>query len=589
MPDEAPARPPLSLEEVSTLGLSLAGERSLAAMVERVRGAIESWAAPSLVLCLERDAGSEGGWRSVPALSWGALAPGSERSLARMIEDAPAGSFARPTLLRTEVSATNVRPRDNAVIPWSSGEAGGYLVLRGIPRPAPSNLAESIALACLPIWALLRPALPTPAPPPPAVVEPAKPSELPALHRKLESLERARAAAEKSRDEAESEAAELRDRVEHLEREQARAAEERRALEAGRVAASHSDAALLAQRLKELELVRLQMGEVARKAKEAEAARAALEQRCGGAESEAAAATARAEALEAERAGMRREMQAFERQRDESGAALARARAEIQTLYASIDSVQRDLQDQARQLAEGREGSTASLGRLERAAEDAAEQRAAAERERDEARRLAAEAEGRAEQASASERALSERWQSTVASFRDALEALRRTPFVPPTLRVSMSGAENALAEDGRPAARPALGIRVLLLDRDAPGLDALASDLENAGLDVLVAHYPEEVAFFLKTPEAKRLAAAVCDVMAFRADQEVADAFRAWRHDVPGVALFISFMADHPTEAERARRVPSLLTAGYLKRPLESGPVVEALVGLNRRSAPKA
>jgi len=108
---------------------------------------------------------------------------------------------------------------------------------------------------------------------------------------------------------------------------------------------------------------------------------------------------------------------------------------------------------------------------------------------------------------------------------------------------------------------------------------------LETAGLDVLVAHYPEEVAFFLKTPESKRLAAAVCDVMAFRADQEVADAFRAWRQDLPGLALFISFMADRPTEAERARRVPSLLTAGYLKRPLESGPIVEALVALGKRS----
>lgn len=583
MSDEAAAKPPLSVEEVASLGLSLAGEQSFAAMAQRLREAIESWAAPSLVLCIEKDAGADGGWRTVPALSWGALSPGSQRSLARMIEEAPPGSFARPTLLRTEVSATNVRPRDNAVIPWSSGPAAGYLVLRGIPRPAPPNLAESVALACLPLWPLLRAAPAAPAP-----VEAAKPPELPALQKKLEALERARRAAEKDRDEAESEAAELRDRVEHLERQQARLAEERAALDAGRETASRSDAVLLAQRLKELELARLQMGDVFEKAKIAEAERTALEQRCASAEAERAGAIARAEALEAERAALRREQAALERQRDESGAALARARAEVQTLYASIDSVQRELQEQARQIAAGRDETAAKDAGFERAAGAAASQRAAAERERDEARRLATEAESRAEQASARERSLSERWQSSVAAFRDALEALRRTPFVPPTLRVSMSGAEDALAEDGKGAPRPALGIRVLLLDRDTPGLEVLASDLEKAGLDVLVAHYPEEVAFFLKTPEAKRLAAAVCDVMAFRADQEVADAFRAWRQDVPGLALFISFMADHPPEAERARRVPSVLTAGYLKRPLESGPLVEALVALGRRPAAK-
>jgi hypothetical protein len=98
------------------------------------------------------------------------------------------------------------------------------------------------------------------------------------------------------------------------------------------------------------------------------------------------------------------------------------------------------------------------------------------------------------------------------------------------------------------------------------------------------VAHYPEEVSFFLQTPEAKRLAAAVCDVMAFRGDQNVIEAFRTWRHDLPGLALFLSFNADSPAEAERARRVPSVLAAGYVKRPLESGPLVESLVALGRR-----
>jgi DNA-binding response OmpR family regulator len=133
------------------------------------------------------------------------------------------------------------------------------------------------------------------------------------------------------------------------------------------------------------------------------------------------------------------------------------------------------------------------------------------------------------------------------------------------------------------------MGIRVLLLDRDTPALERLAGELEQAGLEVLVAHYPEEVSFFLKTSEARRLAAAVCDVMAFRGDQNLIEAFRAWRQDLAGLALFLSFKADNPTEAERARRVPSVLTAGYLKRPLESAPLVEALVALGRRPAARS
>jgi predicted nucleic acid-binding Zn-ribbon protein len=583
--EEGVSRPPLSLEDVSGVALALAAERDLPAMARRLREAIESWTAPSLVLCIEKDGAAPGGWRTIPELSWGALSPGTERSLARMIEEAP-GSFSRPTLVRTEVSAANVRPRDNAVIPWWSGESSGYLVLRGIPRPAPPNLAESVALVCLPLWPLLHRAPPAVEP---ARPEGAAPADLAALRKKIDALERARAAAETDRDEAESEAAELRDRVERLERQLERAEQERRGLEAGREASGRGDAALLAQRQEELERLRRELGEAAGKASATESERVALERRHASADVERAAAMGQVAALEAEHAALRREQAALAREREEAGSALVRARTEIQTLYASIDSVQRQLQEQARQFDAGNAAAAERLAAVERAGAEASEQRDAAVRERDEARRLAAEAESRAEQAAGRARALSERWQGSVASFRDALEALRRTPFVPPTLRVSMSGAEEALGEDGKPAAPPPLGIRVLLLDRDTPGLDTLASELEAAGLDVLVAHYPEEVAFFLKTPEARRLAAAVCDVMAFRADQELAESFRAWRQDLPGLALFISFMADHPTEAERARRVPSPLTAGYLKRPLESGLVVEALVALGRRPAAKS
>lgn len=541
MPTEAGDKPPLSFDEVASAGLSLAAQRDLAAMGARLREIVESWAQPSLVLCIEKDAAA-GGWRTIPELTSGAASPGVE-SLARMIEDAPAGSLAHPALLRTEVSAANVRPRDNVIVPWSLGDASGFLVLRGIPRPAPGNIAQAVALVCLPIWPMLHGA-----PPPPPAREPLETKLLPdvaALQKRIETLERARATVESDRDRAEGEAAELRDRVEQLERQIERTLEERRTLDTSREAAAGSDAVLLVQRLRELEVVRLQAGELVDKARELETARAALE---------------------AER---------------------NKQRAENNTLYASIESWEREVQTQAKRFEAERAAAREKTTRLERLADEASAQLGAAQEERDAAQRMAADTESRAERAEARERYLSERWENTVASFRAGLDALRRTPFVPPSLRVSMSGAESALSDEGALEARAGpLGVRVLLLDRDATGLERLASELEAAGLEVLVAHYPEEVSFFLKTPEARRLAAAVCDVMAFRGDQDVIEAFRSWRQDLSGLALFLSFKADHATEAERARRVPSVLTAGYLKRPLESGALLEALLTLGRRPA---
>jgi len=540
MPPEAADKPPLSFDEVAAAGLALAAERELPAVGRRLREIVESWASPSLVLCIKKDAAA-GGWRTIPELSWGAASPAVE-SLARMIEEAPPGSLARPTLLRTEVSAANVRPRDNVVVPWSWGEAAGFLVLRGIPRPAPGNIAQAVALVCLPIWPRLHG---TPAGAVARAAPDAGPlADVSALQKRIDMLEKARATAESDRDRAESEAAELRDRVEQLERQLDRGLGERRALEASREAAAGSDAALLKERLKELELVRLQLGELVDKAKDLESERATLE---------------------AER---------------------NKLRAENNTLYASIESWEREIRTQATHFEAERAAVRERTARLEVLADEAAAKRSAGEEELEEGRRTATEAESRAERAEARERYLAERWASTVAGFRAGLDALRRTPFVPPSLRVSMSGVESALAEDRAAGAPQApLGVRVLLLDRDAAGLERLACELEAAGLEVLVAHYPEEVSFFLKTPEARRLAAAVCDVMAFRGDQDVIEAFRAWRQDLSGLALFLSFRADQPTEAERARRVPSVLTAGYLKRPLESGPLVEALIALSRRS----
>lgn len=607
MADETLDKPPLPMGEVAEAALALASERDLAAMGRRLRERLEAWAAPSLVLCIERDAGAEGGWRTVPELSAGTRSPGVERSLARMIEEAPAGALARPTLVRTEVTSANVRPRDNVIVPWARGDASGFLVLRGVPRPAPANLAEAVALVCLPFWPLLHPeaSIGAPAAGPSEPVE-ARRSELEALRKKLAAAEKARSSAEADRDRAEGEAAELRDHAEALERKIERGEAERRALSASHEAAARSDADLLARRFEELEALRRQLAlrveafEAEQSAwqvklQTGEAERAALVRERDQARAECRTLAASVESLErrldderrrwqAERASSSEESTAAAGEREaqlrraleEERAALeaerSRLRSENNMLYASIESWERQLQEQARRFDDERAGLDERFAQLERRAAQAGEQNAALEAARD---------------AAESERSLAaERWANTVASFRAALDALRRTPFVPPTLRVSMAGAESALAHDAGPPRTAQMGIRVLLLDRDAPGLDQLASDLEQAGLEVLVAHYPEEVSFFLKTPEAKRLAAAVCDVMAFRGDQNVIEAFRAWRQDLPGLALFLSFKADNPAEAERARHVPSVLTAGYLKRPLESGPLVEALVALGRRPA---
>ena len=170
-----------------------------------------------------------------------------------------------------------------------------------------------------------------------------------------------------------------------------------------------------------------------------------------------------------------------------------------------------------------------------------------------------------------------------VAAFRSALVVLRRTPFVPPALRVSIEEAEKHVETQ---ADRKVPWLRIVLLDRDAASLEPLAAELEEAGLDVKVANYPEELALLMKTPDARDLHAAVCDVLAFRPDQNVAGMFRSWQKDHPSLALYLSFSSDNATEAERAQRVPNSLTAGRFQRPLVRQEVVEMLTPLARRSS---
>jgi hypothetical protein len=75
-----------------------------------------------------------------------------------------------------------------------------------------------------------------------------------------------------------------------------------------------------------------------------------------------------------------------------------------------------------------------------------------------------------------------------------------------------------------------------------------------------------------------------VCDVLAFRPDQNVAGVFRSWEKDRPGLALYLSFNGDSSVELERAQRVPPSLTAGRFRRPLNRIELVEMLEPLARR-----
>ena len=165
--------------------------------------------------------------------------------------------------------------------------------------------------------------------------------------------------------------------------------------------------------------------------------------------------------------------------------------------------------------------------------------------------------------------------------LRRALAVLRRTPYLPPPLRVAAQEAEATVgAKDQRPWAR------IALLDRDSAGLEPLAAELEAEGLDVKIASHPEELALLLKTPEGRELDAAICDVLAFRPDQTVAGIFRGWEKDRPGLALYLSFSRDSPPEVERAQRVPLSLTKGRFQRPLNRLELMEMLEPLRRRTS---
>lgn len=251
-----------------------------------------------------------------------------------------------------------------------------------------------------------------------------------------------------------------------------------------------------------------------------------------------------------------------------------RARSESSPLWGTIESLQHQIHQERERfedmMSKGPAGSPDDLRALE---ERLAEQTSRAQE--------AAAAVGRAQ---AELKALRERESAQQPALKSTLAALRRTPFVSPTLRVAMDGLESHAEHEPRRNPRTQ---RLLFLDRDPLSVEALAQDLEQHGAEVLVAHYAEEVSFFLKTSEARNVNALVADVMAFKSDQDMIERCRAWRQDLPSAALVVSYRTDNPIEAERARHVPGNLGAINVSRTVGREALLETLAKRPAKAEP--
>ena len=486
--------------------------------------------------------------------------------------------------------------------------------------------------------------IPAAEPPPPAVAAEA-PAADPALVGRLEAelrttteqLQAARDEAARLRDELttlQAEAAGLRDETATLRDEAATLRDQagRRAEEAARLADEHAglaqqharlteEHAALAERLHSFEEQRGSMRGAEARARAAEealaAAQEAIASHAGALRSERAAAVERVEAhsrvleqaeqraLEAEQAlgAARRELQArselleaeraaverAEEQRRAGEASEARARAAGEALGAQAADAQRELaalRDEAGSLRgqlaaadQGRGAAEQALAGTQAAHGTFQAELATARAETDAVRSDLAAVQARISAEQERGRTAGE----ALAVVRTALVSLNRSAFVPSGLRFALEDVSAALQAD---APARATGTRIVILDRDLGGLESLATELESAGVDVRIANYPEELALLLRTPSARELVAAICDVMAFRPDQNIAGLFRSWEKERPGLAFFLSYDAESSVEMERARRVPLSLTAAHMPRPLPAKRVAEAIESLARRQA---
>ena len=526
MSEATPAAvPDLALDAVAQASAELAAQPDLGGTVARFLDLVRSWAAPSAVVAVVRDPDAESGWRLLPALCAGSVPVGTDRAVARLVTETP-DCLVRPAVVRGEEVA-GVRVRDNVTVPWRWEGASGLLLLRGVPRPFPANLGAALSLVAAPVWPWLLGS--------PAARLEVLLGELRSASARLET-EVARYA---ERLEAQGrtvtlEPAPADEQAASVEREKAAAIEDRRRLE------------------ESLGEARARVDELERVLSAERESRAA----------ESGDLTARVEALKAER-----DAAAEARRRADQSLATAREQLEegrrvAEAAEARAGRVEEELRTAQRELALAR-------ARVTRPEEGASDLQARLE----EARTAARSAEARTGD-------LHARWEKAAATLGGALTALRRAAFVPPALRVSLEVAGTLFEAGGPPARR----IGIAVLDRDAVGLEGLAVDLEATGIGVRIANQPEELAILLRTAGAEAIDAVVCDVMSFRAEQNVAGLIRSWDRDRPGLVFYLSYDPQSSAEAERARRIPMSLTAGHLPRPLVAARVAEAVENLVRR-----
>jgi hypothetical protein len=563
-------RPPLPLEEVAQAVIEMARERSLEGFAARFLDDVRRWAAPSAVLAAVRDPATECGWRLLPALCTGSGPLGAERSVRQLVEDLPE-EVARPSLVQPRREVPGVKVRENCLVPWSCEGESGVLMLRGVAPSRPANLPEAVALLAAPVWPRLLGG--------PADRVESSVAELRRLaerlredaDRQVERLQAARPPAA-----PEPPAAEPVDasRLAEVERQLAGARGEVDQLNAV-VGMLRSEASGFGARLLEEQRAALDAKAVARAAEESLAEAREQEERLN-------ALVARLRAEKAAAAEQREDGRAAEDARTEEARAaakaaeegLAAARKELAEAEASV----------ARLILE-REELRQQVTTLEKALGEVEEERDGFHREATRLEsRLHALGVARPAGEAAAGGAEPPPWSSeSVEALRRALAVMRRTPFLPPPLRVAAQEAEAAVGAGEKKEDRWA---RVVILDRDTPALEPLSGQLESAGLDVKIASHPEELALLLKTPDGRDLDAAVCDVLAFRPDQNVAGIFRGWQKDRPGLALYLSFSRDSPPEVDRAQRVPLSLTKGRFQRPLNWTELMEMLEPLRRPKA---
>jgi hypothetical protein len=552
------AKPPIPSDEVSAALLDLAAQGDLAALAARFLELVKGWAGPTAILAAAEDARSDSGWRLVPALCAGTGPLGAERAIARLVAEAP-DCRRRPLLVKPAEETAGVRVRDNWIVPWSHEGEKGVLVLRGVAPGGPPNVGDAVLAAAGQLWPRL---LGSPADRVQALIkdlEGAAGRLRDEAARQLERVEQARQLPSGERAELEAQLAAAheqvqtgvkahessRARIAELEAS-VREAEERRQQAEGQRDATRAEIEKLASRVENLLAEQKEDGAQIEELKRSAAAGQAADASLRDAEQQRDQARAELERLAARVAELERDLAAATGRESEDGAARLRD-AEAQ-------------RDQARADVER---LTARVAEVEREATAAAERARAAE---ESAAALRAEAASPPAAAAA-------------APSPDSVHAaLRRAAFVSEPLRTALrqvSGTPDA------PRAAPWLS--VVLLDREAPAPVALADALEAAGVRVRLAREPEELGLLLRDPAAADLEVAICDIAAFRPDQNAAGLIRTWEKDKPGLEFYISRGAD-PAEVDKARRVPQSLLAGHVPRPIQAAALLETLQILARK-----